>query len=136
MKQLEVQTDWCGKNYAAYIYHPSFGLVTATARTWEELEHAAAEALAFHIEGCKADEDKLPDWIEQGEYNLVFTKRTSVLLHEIMQYTNFLALSKATGIKQAQLSHYATGRTTPRPEQRQRIVEGMHKIGRACLNFA
>ena len=34
---------------------------------------------------------------------------------------------------QHQLSHYANGIKKPRPEQRRRIVEGLHKIGRELI---
>ena len=43
------------------------------------------------------------------------------------------AISRATGINQHQLSHYATGLKNPRPKQRERIVDGIHKIGRELL---
>jgi hypothetical protein len=36
-------------------------------------------------------------------------------------------------INQHQLSHYANGIKKPRPEQRRRIVEGLHKIGRELI---
>ena len=52
------------------------------------------------------------------------------------RFASMAAISRATGINQRQLSHYATGLKTPRPKQRQRIVEGLHKIGRELMAFA
>ena len=43
------------------------------------------------------------------------------------------AISRASGISQQQLSHYANGLKNPRPAQRQRIVEGIHRIGEKML---
>jgi len=40
------------------------------------------------------------------------------------------ALSRATGINQRQISHYASGRITPRPKQRERIIKGIYAISR------
>ena len=37
---------------------------------------------------------------------------------------------KVTGINEAQLTHYANGFRKPRPVQRQRIIDGIHQIGR------
>ena len=44
------------------------------------------------------------------------------------------ALSRVTGINQRLLSHYANGLRNPRPAQRQRIVDGVHEIGRELLS--
>jgi len=38
-----------------------------------------------------------------------------------------------THLNQHQLSHYANGIKKNRPEQRRRIVEGLHKIGRELI---
>lgn len=59
---------------------------------------------------------------------------TMKLLHAYEPYFTLSALSYASGINQHQLSHYANGLKRPRPQQRQRIVEGMHKIGRELLS--
>jgi hypothetical protein len=40
------------------------------------------------------------------------------------------ALSKETGIKEQQLSHYATGRKIPRPVTQRKIAEGIQSISR------
>lgn len=44
------------------------------------------------------------------------------------------AIRRASGINQHQLSHYATRIKKPRPEQRRRIVEGIHKIGQELMS--
>ena len=48
-------------------------------------------------------------------------------------YASIAAISRVSGINQHQLSHYANGLKKPRPEQRRRIVEGLHKIGRELM---
>lgn len=136
METIKVQIDWCGKNYAAYIYSPDFGLVTTTAKTAEQIKEAAAKALRFHIEGCRADGDDLPKWLTDGNYTLQFEMRTSAMMHQMLDYTTIAALSRASGISHSQLSHYANAVAEPRPAQKQKIIDGFHAIGRACMEFA
>ena len=72
-------------------------------------------------------------YLRLHEYILEYEKRISAILHEAQQYTTLSALSRITGIKHAQLSHYANAVSQPRPAQRTRILEGIHKIGESCL---
>ena len=109
MEQIKVTVDWCGKNYASYISDPRiYGVVLSTGKTFEKLK-------------------------EETEEELVYEKRISAILHEAQQYTTLAALSRVTGIRHAQLSHYANAISKPRPEQRERIVEGLRQIGTSCL---
>ena len=55
-------------------------------------------------------------------------------IHACEPYASLAALSRATGINQRLLSHYANGLRHPRPGQRQRIVDGVHSIGRELLS--
>jgi hypothetical protein len=50
------------------------------------------------------------------------------LLHYTEGYVTKATISKATGINQQQLTHYASGYRTPRPAMRKRIVDGIHSI--------
>jgi predicted RNase H-like HicB family nuclease len=134
MEKIIVSVDWCGKNYAAYISDVRIGgVVLATGKTFEDLQKDAEEGIRTHIEGCLLDNDPIPETIQRGEYVLEFEKRMSAILHEAQQYTTLTALSRITGIKHAQLSHYANAVSQPRPTQRARILDGLHKIGEFCL---
>ena len=92
------------------------------------------EGLQFHLEGCINDGDPISEDIKNGNYELVYEKRVSAILHEAQQFTTLAALSRATGIRHAQLSHYANAVSKPRPEQCARIIEGLHTIGRELQN--
>ena len=134
MVTIKVTVDWCGKNYAAYICDSRVGgVVLATSKTYSGLQKEAEESVRFQIEGCLNDGDDLPEDIQKGNYQLEFEKRISAVLHEVQQYTTLSALSRVTGIRQAQLSHYANAISQPRPLQRARIIEGLHKIGEFCM---
>lgn len=49
--------------------------------------------------------------------------------------TTLAAISRETNINPNQLCHYASGNKTPRPAQRQRIIDGIHAIGRKLMDM-
>ena len=75
------------------------------------------------------DGDELPEKLK-NEYELVFELDTSAMLHSLDGIVTRKAIAKVTGINEAQLTHYANGFRKPRPVQRQRIIDGIHQIGR------
>ena len=105
-----------------------------TAKTYEELLQEVPETLRFHVESMMADGDAVPQWLADGdyefEYNLV---DVATVLQAYEPFVSLAALSRASGINQHLLSHYANRLKQPRPQQRQRIVNGIHKIGRELL---
>lgn len=60
-------------------------------------------------------------------------KKRKNFASSITTYATLAAVSKVTGINKRQLSHCANGRKIPRPAQRQRIADGLHKIGSKLL---
>ena len=135
MKKIHVKVDWCEKNYGAVTECDALnGVVAVTAKTYEGLMNELAEAVRLHVEGCLADGDPLPEWLVKGDYEFDIELGTSALLRRCEQFTSLAAISRASGISQQQLSHYANGLREPRMEQRRRIVEGIHRIGRECLS--
>ena len=75
----------------------------------------------------------VPQWLREGDYELEYHLDASALLQMCSPYASIAAISRASGINQHQLSHYANGIKKPRPEQRRRIIEGIHKIGRELI---
>ena len=87
----------------------------------------------FHLQGYAEDGEAPQWWIDHDyefEYNFI---DAATLLHIYSPDLTLAAISRATGINQTQLSHYANGVKTPRPAQRQRIVDGLHAIGRRLM---
>jgi hypothetical protein len=101
----------------------------ATHKTLEGVKQAYIEALEFHLEGLHADGDEIPA-IMQGKYRLDFVLNVRALLHYFEGVLTRSALSRVSGINERQLGHYITGHRKPRPEQRKKIVEGLHRIGK------
>lgn len=64
------------------------------------------------------------------EYNLI---DVATVLRAYEPYASLAAISRASGINQHLLSHYANRMKQPRPQQRQRIVDAFHKIGRELM---
>ena len=135
MEKIRVDVQWCDKNFGASLGDNVPGAVVLTAKTYEELLREVPDALRFHVEGMVEDGDDVPQWLIEGDYEFDYhLADVATLLRAYEPYYTLSALSRATGINQHQLSHYANGLKNPRPQQRQRIVEGMHKIGRELLS--
>lgn len=134
MEKIKVDVQWCDKNFGASLGNNVPGAVVLTAKTFEELKREVPETLKFHVEGMIADGDDVPQWLRDGDYEFEYNLLdVATMLRAYEPYYTLAALSHATGINQHQLSHYANGLKQPRPQQRQRIVEGMHEIGRQLL---
>ena len=134
MEKIIVSVQWCDKNFGASLSENVPGAVVLTAGTYEELQREVPETLRFHIEGMIEDGDDVPQWLRDGEYEIEYNLvDVPTLLHVYGPFATLAAISRATGINQRQLSHYANGIKRPRAQQRQRIVDGLHKIGRELL---
>lgn len=109
------------------------GAIYVAAATLDDFKKEFEEALEFHIEGIKESGEEVPEYIANGQYSIVYDLEATALLKEAEKFTTLAAISRATGINQKQLSHYATGVKQPRPSSRERIIQGIHAIGRMTL---
>jgi predicted RNase H-like HicB family nuclease len=126
MRTITVNIDW-ENNYGAYSEEVS-GCV-ATNKTLEGVKQAYFEAFELHLQGLRADGNEIPAAM-QGKYRLDYVLNVRALLHYFEGVLTRSALSRVTGINERQLGHYITGHRKPRPEQRKKIVEGLHRIGK------
>ena len=134
METIVVNVQWCDKNFGASFSDNVPGAVVFTAKTFSELQKEAKESLDFHLECMKADGDEVPQWWLDGDYKFEYNLAdATTVLRAYEPYVSLAAISRATGINQHLLSHYANGIKQPRPQQRQRIVDGIHRIGRELL---
>lgn len=134
-RKLLVTVTWTGDNFACSWYDESAGTVVVTNKSLENLKSDFIQSLKWHIEGCVADGDELPDYLVNGNYEVEFDLDTAALIRDAQTYTTIAALSRASGINERQLSHYANGIKQPRMKQRERIVQGLHKIGSQILSL-
>ena len=134
MEKIRVDVSWCENNFSASLGENVPGAVAFTADTIVELQKEARESLEFHVEGMVEDGDEVPEWLVSKEYEFEykFLDATS-LLKAYGPYLSLAAISRASGINQHQLSHYANGLKKARSHQRERIVDGIHKIGKELM---
>lgn len=132
MERIKVEVHWCEKNFACSYDYPDFGSVVVTDKTLDGLKAAFLESLKWHIESAIEDGEFVPEFL-LGEYTVDFELSASALLRSAERYTTMAAISRATGINQRLLSNYASNVKTPRASQREKIISGLHEIGRQFL---
>lgn len=106
----------------------------STGRTLDELKKNMEEALRWHIETMREDGEPVPAEFE-GEWEFEWNLSVRALLHYTEKIVPKSTLAKVTGINQQQLTHYASGYRTPRPAMRDKIVEGIHAIGKLLMSI-
>ena len=126
MEKIIVEVGWCNRNFGVTFSSNVPGAIVVTAKTYDELLKEIPETLKFHVEGMVAD----------GDYEISYHLDAAALIHSCERYASLAAISRASGVNERLLSHYANGIKTPRAKQRMRIVEGIHKIGRTLLNIS
>ncbi len=132
-QMMKVDVTWTDDNFGCAWSDDVAGTVVVTAKTLDKLKADFEESLRLHIEGCLEDGDELPEYLVKGNYEIEYVLNTAALLRDAEEYTTMAALSRASGINQKQLSHYASGLKNPRPVQVERIKEGLHRIGTQLL---
>lgn len=135
METVKVKIDWSDHNFGAVTECEALGgIVIVTAKTYDALIEELTKAIQEHIASLMQDGERVPEWIRQGQYEYDIELGTAALLRKCERFTSLAAISRASGINQQQLSHYASGVRTPRKEQRRRIVDGIHRIGQEFLS--
>lgn len=130
MEKIIINVAWCDKNFGGSFGDNVPGAVVFTAPTFDALQKEAKESLDFHVEGLLEDGEDVPEWLRNGNYEFVYNYMDiATMLKAYSPYITLAAISRATGINQVLLSHYANGLKKPRERQVERIVNGLHKIG-------
>lgn len=125
MGKVKIYVDWDG-NYGASPANEDIACVV-TAKTLDDLKCVMGETLRQHIDWMRADGDKIPAEFE-GEIELEIELSGRALVHYADGLVDRSALAKLSGINKVQLGHYSTGRSTPRPQQVERIKNGIRAI--------
>ena len=131
MQKIKVKIGWSGNNYSCVADDSALnGIIVATNKTLQGLKNDFKESLQFHIEGCVAAGDKLPEWLVAGDYEIEYITEISALLHNLDGILTRSAIARVSGINIQQIGHYASGVRTPRPLQRNRIVNAIRSISK------
>ena len=132
MEKVIVDIYYTGNNYCAYA--PILLGCVSIGTTLSDIKKNIREAIEFHVESSLEDGDAIPE-VFKGEYELDFKLSVEALLNAYSDVFTKAALSRITGINQRQLWHYASGMRKPRPIQRKRIEDGLHRLGTELLNI-
>ena len=131
MEKVRVQVAKTPEGYCATVdILPGF--IVAVTGDFSELKKELFESVDFYVECAKADGDVYPEVLNQ-EYEFEYKFDVESLLFFYEKILSKAALERLTGINQKQLSHYACGRSKPRPAQAQKIVNALHTLGRDLL---
>ena len=133
METIVVNVSWCDHNFGASLGDNVPGSVVVAAKTYDELIKDVLDTLKFHIDGMMKDGDEVPEWLLNGEYVFDYHHDAAAILQLCAPYASIAAISRVSGINKHQLSHYANGLKKPRPAQRKRIFDGIHKIGQELM---
>ena len=71
MEKIKVDVSFIGANFCAGIDGIG-GVVVATHKTLEGVKQEFKEAFDFHIKGCIADGDDIPDYVRNGNFEFDF----------------------------------------------------------------
>ena len=130
MQKIKVFIDW-DENFGA-VSEIIDGCI-ATGKTFQEVKENYISALKFHLEGLEKEE--VPK-ILSGNYELDFELTAQALLHRFDKVLTRATLSRITGINERQLGHYVSGYRNPKGEQRKKIVDAFHKLGKEFLSVS
>lgn len=133
MKIIKVEIYWEDKNYCCGWSCADFGAVLCTNKDIDNLKREFEDSVKTQVEDMLADGEKLPEWLADGEYVFEYILSVSALLRQAEKYTTMAVISRVTGINQKLLSNYASSVKKPREIQRERIINGLHAIGRQFL---
>ncbi len=131
MEKLIARIGYAERNYSALVELPD-EVVVVTHRTFDGVKKAIIESLEFSKEGHLESGEPLPAWV--NGYEVEYKLEVSALLQYFDGILTRSALSRVTGINERQLGHYATGHRKPRPEQREKIINGIHRIGEEFIS--
>lgn len=80
------------------------------------------------------EEHKIPMALK-GEYEIKFQFDPASLLSYYQGIFTNAAIERLTGINQRQIQRYASGESNPRPEQKAKIRNGLHKLGKELIEL-
>jgi hypothetical protein len=108
---------------------PGWGVA---AGSFDELKKEVVESIQFYIECALQEGDEYPA-VFDGEYELDYRCTVESLLHFYQGIFTKAAFERLTGIKQRQISHYASGLHKPRPAQEEKIKKALRSLGEELI---
>ena len=105
------------------------GWVVAYTGDIDGFKDYVQESVDFWLEGRREKGEDYPKVFDE-DYELVYDFDIATLLDYYRGVFSFSALQTITGINQKQLAHYASGVSSPRPKQAEKIKTGLRKLAK------
>ena len=131
MKQIQVKIGKTPAGYSAAIDILP-GWIVAVTGSFADIRKEIENSIAFYIECAQRDGEQYPK-VFNSKYELIYKFDVESLLYCYDKIISKAALSRLTGINEKQLSRYGLGLSKPRPRQADKIVEGLHILGKDLL---
>lgn len=111
------------------------GWIVACGGNFNDFVAYVQESIDFYVESAKEDNEVYPE-VFDGEYELEFKMDVQSILYCYEKILTRASLSRLTGINERQLGHYICGRSKPRKEQSEKIVNALHALGKELQSVA
>lgn len=126
MKHLSVIIEKVDSNYSAYIGEVDG--ITVTGYSISEIKEKMNDAVKLFIETCQELGCDIPEPLA-SDYYLTYEMDAETCFEYFDGILGKAALERITGVNQKQLWHYASGQSKPRPKQKEKILNGLHRLG-------
>lgn len=130
MKTIRIIIERSSDFYDAYAENCE-GIYGA-GQTVEEAKENVLKGLELLVRNTEYND--LPEILKK-EYVITYRFDTQSFLNYYDKIFSKPALEKLTGINQKQLHHYASGLRKPREQQRRKIAEALHQLGKELLSL-
>lgn len=127
MKILKVVIEKTKDHYSAYAENVDG--IFGGGDTVVEAKESVIKAIKLFK---KYNKMNLPKMLE-GEFKIKYRFDTQSLLNYYKGVFTNASLERITGIKQKQIQHYASGLKKPRPAQKIKIQESLHKLAEELM---
>ncbi len=126
MKTLKVIIEKSSDHYSAYAC--DINGIYGAGDTVNECKQSLLEAISLYKEYNK----NIPE-VLKNDYEIIYKFDVESFLSYYKGILTNAALERITGINQKQLQHYASGQSKPRPAQRKKIEDALHRLGEELL---
>jgi hypothetical protein len=134
MKKVIVNVGKTPEGYSASIDILP-GWVLGMTGSFTEFKDELQESIDIFIGWAKKDSNEYPSVFDETyEFEYKFDIESLLCCYDGI--LSRAAISRITGINQQQLSHYICGRSRPKKEQKTKIVNGFHRLGKDLLSVS
>lgn len=125
MEKIKVIIEWASDGTISAMMEKD--LFAGMGETVEAAVNDLKTGVAFYIETAKEMGFPYKDYLDK-DFDIELEYDAVSMLKYAREYIKDTKLAELTGIPAAQLGRYANDKAKPRPAQRRKIVEALHKF--------